>query len=433
MKFKSDFLREMDARGFINQCSDFDGLDKHFSSQNATIYLGSDPTADSLHVGHLVPIMMMRWAQKFGHTPILLVGGATGHIGDPDKNVERPILTSEVIAKNSLGLKKSYSKFLQFNDTKSQVKNPAIMVDNYDWFKNINYLEFLRDVGMVVSVNKLITLDRIKKRLDNDLHLSFLELNYPLFQSYDFLVLHEKYKCSVQLCGSDQWGNAIGGIDLIKRKTGDDVFVLTAPLLTTSDGKKMGKSEGNAAWINEERASAYDYYQFFRNVPDDMVGKMLLMYTELPIDEIEKLSALKDAELNEAKKILAFEATKICRGIEEALSAEKTAIDTFEHGMVGDNLPTHTINGAKFVVDILIECGVVSSKSEARRLIEQDAVKIDDVKVTSATDVAIIGVVDDISLPANLVGKLFSFNTININANAILSVGKKTKIVLKKG
>ncbi len=407
MKFKSDFLREMDARGFINQCSDFDGLDKLFSEKSSTMYLGCDPTADSLHVGHLVPVMMMRWAQKYGHTPILLVGGATGHIGDPDKNVERPMLSTETIAKNCLGLKKSYSKFLQFNDTKSQAKNPAIMVDNYDWFKNVNYLEFLRDVGSVVSVNKLIALDRIKRRLDNDLHLSFLELNYPLFQSYDFLVLHNKYGCDVQLCGSDQWGNAIGGIDLIKRKTGADVFVLTAPLLTTSDGKKMSKSEGSAAWINEDRASSWNYYQFFRSVPDGMVSKMLHFYTELPLDEIAKLSALKDSELNVAKKILAFEATKICRGIDEANRAQQTAIDTFERGIVGENLPVHIVVDAQNIIDILIECGAVKSKGEARRLIEQGGVSIDGEKILSASD------------------------AINVSRETILSVGKKTKIVLK--
>ena len=406
MKFKSEILNELNKRGFINQCSDIEGLDNLFTSENVVMYLGSDPTADSLHVGHLVPVMMMRWAQKYGHTPILLIGGATAHIGDPDKDTERPILMYDVIVKNSEGLKKSYSKFLQFED-KNKI-NPAIMVDNYDWFKDINYLNFLRNIGMVVSVNKLITLDRIKKRLDKDLHLSFLELNYPLFQSFDFLHLHKKYNCKVQLCGADQWGNAIGGVDLIKRKTNHDSYVLTAPLLTTSDGKKMGKSEGNAVWINEDKASNWDYYQFFRNVPDDLVIKMLYTYTELDTNEINKLSKLGGSELNEAKKILAFEATKICRGIDAANLTQKTAIDTFENKKIGEDLPVFIVNNGQNIVDILITCNAVKSKSEARRLIDQGGIKINDYKINT------------------------SDYKLNIDNNCIMSIGKKNKLVLKK-
>lgn len=402
-KFKSDFMNEMQIRGFINQCSDIDALDNALLKPSVA-YLGSDPTADSLHVGHLVPVMMMRWFQKFGHKPILLVGGATGHIGDPDKDVERPLLTSETIAKNCEGLKKSYSKFLNFSDKSS---NCAIMEDNYNWFKDINYLSFLRDIGVVVSVNKLINLDRIKKRLDQDLHLSFLELNYPLFQSYDFLMLHKLYGCSLQICGADQWGNAIGGIDLIQRKAGKDAFVLTAPLLTTSSGKKMGKSEGNAVWINEDKASSYDYYQFFRNVEDSMVGKCLRLFTELPIDEIEKLEQLKDSEINEAKKILAFEATKICRGIDDAEKAQQTAVETFEMGKIGADLPVCFIQNGLSIIDVLIETKMASSKSEARRFVEQGAVKLSDNKIDNFNDL------------------------INISDDVILSVGKKNKTVLK--
>ncbi len=403
MRFKSEVLREFEKRGFINQCSDIEGLDSLFASKNVVIYLGSDPTADSLHIGHLVPVMMMRLAQKYGHTPILLIGGATAHIGDPDKDVERPMLSTDTITKNTLGLKKSYSKFLNFNND----HNSAILVDNYTWFKDMNYLSFLRDVGSVVSVNKLIALDRIKKRLEQDLHLSFLELNYPLFQSFDFLHLHDKYGCLVQLCGSDQWGNAIGGIDLIKRKTGKDAYVLTTPLLTASNGKKMGKSEGNAVWINEDKTSNWDYYQFFRNISDDLVIKMLYIYTDLPNEEIIKLSNLKGYDLNIAKKILAFEATKICRGIDAAIQVEKSAIDTFENKKIGDDLPFFAVKNGMNILDVLINCNIIKSKSEGRRLIEQGGIKINDEKISS-TDY-ILNVMNDI----------------------IISIGKKKKFVLK--
>jgi tyrosyl-tRNA synthetase len=406
-KFKSDFMREMDVRGFLNQSTDFEGLDKHFATGSRTAYLGCDPTADSLHVGHLIPVMMMRWLQRFGHRPILLVGGATGYIGDPDKDTERPLLTPETIAANSRGLKRSYEKFLDFKGS-----GGAVIADNYDWFKGIGYLQFLREVGTMVSVNKLITLDRIKKRLDADLHLSFLELNYPLLQSYDFLVLYEKFGCDVQVCGADQWGNAIGGVDLVRRKKGADAFVLSAPLLLASNGKKMGKSEGNAAWVNDDRASAFDYYQFFRNADDRDAGKMLRFFTDLSIPEIEKLERLEGAEINEAKKILAFEATKICRGEAAAKAAEETAWETFEKGGAGAELPQFGWTPGMGVIDAFVAAGLAKSKSDARRMLAGGGLYINDARV--ADEKAAI----DESMFKD--GKL------------LLSAGKKNKAVLIK-
>jgi tyrosyl-tRNA synthetase len=394
----------MEARGFLNQSTDMEGLDRHLASAPRTAYLGCDPTADSLHVGHLVPVMMMRWFQKFGHRPVLLVGGATAHIGDPDKDVERPLMTLETIRANSAGIGRSYGKFLDFSGD-----GAAIMVDNYDWFKDVNYLSFLREVGTVVSVNKLVALDRIKKRLDGDLHLSFLELNYPLFQSYDFLVLKKKYGCDIQICGADQWGNAIGGVDLIKRKTGGDSFVLTAPLLVAPSGKKMGKSEGNAVWINDDRASAFDYYQYFRNVDDAMVGRMLSLFTELPLDEIARLSALGGAEANEAKKVLAFEATKICRGKVAADGAAETARQAFEQGAAGEGLPRVAIRVPMGAVDAAIASGLVDSRSEAKRHIAGGGLSIDGVKISDEKAV------------------------LDFKGSVVMSLGKKKKVVLTNG
>ena len=405
--FKSDFMREMDARGFLNQSTDFEALDNHFATGSRTAYLGADPTADSLHVGHLIPVMMMRWLQHFGHRPILLVGGATGHIGDPDKDTERPMLSKEKIATNSLGLRRSYEKFLDFKHG-----GGAIMADNYDWFKGVGYLDFLREVGTLVSVNKLITLDRIKKRLDADLHLSFLELNYPLLQSYDFMVLYEKFGCDVQICGADQWGNAIGGVDLIRRKKGADAFVLSAPLLLASNGKKMGKSEGNAAWVNEDRASAYEYYQFFRNADDRDVGKLLRFFTDLPVPEILRLENLSGAEINEAKKILALEATKICRGYDEAKSAEATARETFERRGAGADLPVYQYESGMGVIDAFVAAELAKSKTEARRLLSGGGLYINEIKIADEK----FAITDE----------LFKDGVI------VLSAGKKNKAVLRK-
>lgn len=383
--FKSEFLNIMIERGFYNQCTNLEGFDEYLADCEkkdipAVGYLGSDPTGDSLHVGHIVPVMMMRWFQKCGHKPLTLVGGATARIGDPSgKDKLRPFLDEETLLKNTAGLKKSFMKFLKFGNE----KNDAVMVDNYDWFKNINYLDFLRDIGTCYSVNRMLTMDSVKSRLEREQPMSFLEFNYMLLQGYDFCVLLQKYGCRAQIAGSDQWGNIVSGTELGRRRYDTELFGFTSPIITDSAGKKMGKSEGNAVWINEEKLPSYDYYQYFRNIGDAEIGKCLRIFTDLPMEEIKRLEALKDKEINEAKKILAFEATKICRGEVEAQNAMETAIKTFEKGSTGDNLPT--INASKegvSVLDAFVALGFVSSKGEARRLIKQSGLKLNDKIIT---------------------------------------------------
>ena len=382
--FKSEFLNIMQERGFYNQCTNEQAFDDYlYDCEKKCIpavgYLGSDPTGDSLHVGHIVPLMMLRWFQKCGHKPIALVGGATARIGDPSgKDKLRPFLDENTLKSNIEGLKKSFMKFLNFGDA----KNDAIMVDNYDWFKDINYLEFLRDIGTCYSVNRMLTMDSVKSRLEREQPMSFLEFNYMLLQGYDFCVLLQKYGCRAQIAGADQWGNIVSGTELGRRRFDTELFGFTSPIITDSNGKKMGKSEGNAVWINDEKLSSYDYYQYFRNIGDKEVGKCLRIYTDLPMDEILKLEALQDKEINIAKKILAFEATKICRGEEEATLAQKTAIETFEKGNASGELPTISATGSISVLDAFLELGFVSSKGEARRLIKQAGLKLNDKTIT---------------------------------------------------
>ncbi len=385
-KLKSQFFNLMVERGFYNQCTNEEGFDAYLyecekSGVPAVGYLGSDPTGDSLHVGHLVPVMMMRWFQKCGHKPLMLVGGATARIGDPSgKDKLRPFLNEETLAHNIKGLKKSYSKFLKFGEGKTD----SVIVDNYDWFKDINYLEFLRDIGTYYSVNRMLTMESVKARLDREQQMSFLEFNYQLLQGYDFCVLLNKYGCRAQIAGADQWGNITSGTELGRRRYNTELFGFTSPIITDSSGKKMGKSEGNAVWINDEKLSAYDYYQYFRNVGDADVGKCLKVFTDLPIDEINRLGALKDQEINEAKKILAFEATRICRGEEEARAAQETAIKTFEQGQAGEELPTVEVDRIENlgVLDAFVAIGFCASKGEARRLIKQGGLKLNDQPVS---------------------------------------------------
>ncbi len=383
-EFKSEFLNIMQERGFYNQCTNVDAFDDYLydcekSGKPAVGYLGSDPTGDSLHVGHIVPLMMMRWFQKCGHKPITLVGGATARIGDPSgKDKLRPFLDEATLAHNIEGLKKSFSKFLQFGDG----ANDALMVDNWDWFKNINYLEFLRDIGTCYSVNRMLTMDSVKTRLEREQPMSFLEFNYMLLQGYDFCVLLQKYGCRAQIAGSDQWGNIVSGTELGRRKYNTELFGFTSPIITDSSGKKMGKSEGNAVWINDEKLSSYNYFQYFRNIGDSEVGKCLRIYTDLPIDEIKRLEALKDQEINEAKKILAFEATKICRGETDAKEAYETAVKAFEQNQIGGDLPTLEINEGVSILDVFVNIGFCASKGEARRLIKQGGLKLNDKPVT---------------------------------------------------
>lgn len=376
---QNELLKELEARGFINQTSNMDGLNAALNAGKITAYLGSDPTADSLHVGHLVPVMMMRWLQKYGHRPIALVGGATGRIGDPSgRDSGRPMMTEEVLAKNVAGLKKSFSKFLRFGEN----DNDALMVDNYDWMKQYSHLDFLRDFGTDFTVPRMLSMDSVKRRLDNG--MTFLEFNYMTFQAVDFLTLYREHNCVLQTCGADQWGNAIMGIELVRKKLGKEVFVLSTSLITDANGNKIGKSAGNAVWVNEDKTSPYEYYQYFRNISDDLVEKFLKIFTEIPLDEIARLSALQGAELNEAKKVLAFAATEIAHGREAAEKAAEAAAALFGGGANMDNVPSVEIDmpAAIPVLDFLVMTGLFPSKSEARRMVEQGGVQIDGVKIT---------------------------------------------------
>ena len=375
---QNELLVELQARGFINQTSNMDGLNDALNAGKITAYLGSDPTADSLHVGHLVPVMMMRWLQKYGHKPITLVGGATGRIGDPSgRDSGRPMMTEEVLAKNVAGLKKSFSKFFKFGDGASD----AIMVDNYDWMKNYSHMDFLRDFGTDFTVPRMLSMDSVKRRLDNG--MTFLEFNYMTFQAVDFLTLYREHNCILQTCGADQWGNAIMGIELIRKKLGKEAFVLSTSLITDANGNKIGKSAGNAVWVNEDKTTPYEYYQYFRNISDDLVEKFLKIFTEIPLDEIAKLSALQGAELNIAKKRLAFAATEIAHGTDAAVAAEEAANALFGGGANSVNIPSIEIEmaGDMGILDFLGATKLFPSKSEARRTVEQGGIQIDGNKI----------------------------------------------------
>ena len=376
---QNDLLHELEVRGFINQCSDMAALNDALNNGKITAYLGADPTADSLHVGHLVPVMMMRWLQKYGHRPLMLVGGATGRIGDPSgRDTGRPMMTEETLAKNIAGLKKSYSKFLHFGRGKSD----AVIVDNYDWMKNYGHIDFLAQFGTDFTVPRMLSMESVKRRLENG--MTFLEFNYMTFQAVDFLTLYQKYGCVLQLCGADQWGNAVMGIELIRKKLGKEAYVLSTALITDAAGNKIGKSAGNAVWVNEDKLSPYDYWQYFRNTPDELVEKFLKIFTEIPMDEIKKLSKLQGSELNEAKKILARAATTIAHGAVAAEDAERAAAALFGGGGDMQNVPSVEIEmpGQMGALDFLCAAGLFDTKSDARRMIEQGGVQIDGEKLT---------------------------------------------------
>ena len=381
---QNELLAELQARGFINQTSNMDGLNDALNAGKITAYLGSDPTADSLHVGHLVPVMMMRWLQKYGHKPITLVGGATGRIGDPSgRDSGRPMMAEEVLAKNVAGLKKSFSKFFKFGDGASD----AIMVDNYDWMKNYSHMDFLRDFGTDFTVPRMLSMDSVKRRLDNG--MTFLEFNYMTFQAVDFLTLYREHNCILQTCGADQWGNAIMGIELIRKKLGKEAFVLSTSLITDANGNKIGKSAGNAVWVNEDKTTPYEYYQYFRNISDDLVEKFLKIFTEIPLDEIAQLSALRGAELNVAKKRVAFAATEIAHGTDAAVAAQEAADALFGGGVNSANIPSIEIEmaGDMGILDFLCATKLFPSKSEARRTVEQGGIQIDGNKITDPKSV----------------------------------------------
>jgi tyrosyl-tRNA synthetase len=368
----STFLKTLAERGFLNQCTDQTGLDEYAQTNKIVAYIGFDCTADSLHVGNLISIMMLRHLQQTGHKPIVLLGGGTSKVGDPSfKDEARKMLSLEQIEHNKQGIKKVFEKFLTFGDG----PNDAIMVDNADWLDHLNYMAFLRDYGIHFSVNRMLSFDSVKMRLEREQNLSFLEFNYMILQAYDFAELNKRYNCVLQMGGQDQWGNIVNGTDLTRRVNHKHVFGLTSPLLTMSDGTKMGKTERGAVWLNADKLSPYDYWQFWRNAPDADVGTLLRFYTELPIAEIAQLEKLEGNQLNEAKIILANEATTLCHGIDAARHSFETAKKVFEEGGAGGDLPSLEISmndlekGLSFI-EALKQIGFVESNGEAKRLIK---------------------------------------------------------------
>ncbi|MFI0845500.1 tyrosine--tRNA ligase [Mesorhizobium sp. IMUNJ 23232] len=381
--FKSDFLRILSERGFIHQVSDETALDELFLKETVTAYVGYDATATSLHIGNLISATMLYWMQETGHRPIALMGGGTSMIGDPSfRDEQRGLLTAEKIAENIDGIKKIFSRILRFGDG----PNDAIMVNNADWLMKLNYVEFLRDVGRHFSVNRMLTFDSVKLRLDREQSLSFLEFNYMILQGYDFVELSRRYDCRLQMGGSDQWGNIINGVDLSHRMGGQQLFALTTPLLTTSSGAKMGKSAKGAVWLNGDLFSPYDFWQYWRNTEDADVERFLKIFTRLPLDEIARLSALGGNEINEAKKVLATEATAIVHGREAAEQAAETARKTFEEGALADTLPTIEVAGSELqagigLLSLLVKAGLAGSNGEARRHVQGGAVRLNDLPV----------------------------------------------------
>lgn len=380
----SDFLRTLQERGFIHQCTDLAALDERAQKGPIVAYIGFDCTADSLHVGSLLPIMMLRWLQKTGHKPIVLMGGGTTRIGDPSGRDEaRQLLTDEVIASNMAGIKRIFGRYLTFGDGPTD----AVMVNNADWLDGLKYIEMLRDVGRHFSINRMLSFDSVKLRLDREQSLTLLEFNYMILQAYDFVELNRRLGCALQMGGSDQWGNIINGVELGRRADGAELFGLTTPLLTTSSGAKMGKTAAGAVWLTGDKLSSYDFWQYWRNTEDADVGRFLRLYTELPLDEVARLESLPGAEINEAKKILANAVTALAHGEDAARDAAETARRAFEEGAAAEGLPTIEIargdlDAGIAVVDLLVSAGLAASKGEARRLIKGNGIKLNDVTVS---------------------------------------------------
>ncbi|WP_050523444.1 tyrosine--tRNA ligase [Pseudorhodobacter wandonensis] len=383
---KSEFMRVMIERGFLADCTDYQALDEALVKGTLPGYIGFDATAKSLHVGSLIQIMMLRWLQKSGGKPIVLMGGGTTKVGDPSFRAdERPLLGPEQIDENIAGIRKVFTSYVQFGDG----PNDALMLNNAEWLDGLNYLDFLRDIGRHFSINRMLSFESVKSRLDREQSLSFLEFNYMILQAYDFLELNRRYGCLLQMGGSDQWGNIVNGIDLTRRVLDNQIFGLTSPLLTTSDGKKMGKSQSGAIWLNADMLSPYEFWQFWRNTTDADVGRFLKLYTELPLDECDRLGALQGSEINAAKVILANEVTTLCHGAEAAAAAEATAREVFEKGGTGDDLPTFAVTAAELadgvsVSSLFVKSGLAKSGKDAKRLIAEGGARLNDEPVTEA-------------------------------------------------
>jgi tyrosyl-tRNA synthetase len=409
--FKSDFLRSLSERGFIHQITDAEGLDARAQSGVISAYIGFDATADSLHIGNLVQIMLLRRLQQAGHRPIVLMGGGTTKIGDPSGRDEtRQLLTEEQINANISGIRATFARFLDFGAGPSG----AIMANNDDWLKGLQYIDFLRDVGRHFTINRMLTMDSVKLRLEREQPLTFLEFNYMIMQGYDFVELFKRYSCTLQMGGSDQWGNIVQGVELGRRMSEAQLYGLTSPLMTTSSGAKMGKTASGAVWLNPKRLAPYDYWQFWRNTEDGDVGRFLRLFTDLPLQEIARLEQLKDAEINVAKELLATEATRLCHGEASAAEAAATASRAFA-GDAAEGLPTFTLNTGEpaLIIDVAIALGMAASKSEARRLIEQGGMRLNDRPVKAAT-----ATVTDADLDSD--------------GTARLSVGKKRHALIRR-
>jgi tyrosyl-tRNA synthetase len=411
---KSDFLRVMIERGFLADCTDYQALDEALINGVVPAYIGFDATAKSLHVGSLIQIMMLRWLQKTGHKPITLMGGGTTKVGDPSFRAdERPLLTEDQIDANIDGIKQVFAKYVTYGDGPTD----ALMLNNAEWLDGLNYLEFLRDIGRHFSVNRMLSFESVKSRLDREQSLSFLEFNYMILQAYDFLELNRRYGCLLQMGGSDQWGNIVNGIDLTRRVLDHEIYGLTSPLLTTSDGKKMGKSADGAVWLNAEMRAPYEFWQFWRNTTDADVGRFLKLYTELPVEECDRLGALEGSEINAAKIILANEVTTLCHGAEAAAAAEATAREVFEKGGVGDDLPTLTLPAGDIgdgisLAQLVVRSGLAKSGKDGKRLITDGALRVN----------------DD---PCNDPGRLFS--AADLAEPVKLSAGKKRHALITLG
>jgi len=383
--YKSDFLNVLASRGFIHQVSEPEALDALARSSTITAYIGFDCTAPSLHVGSLLPIMMLYWLQQTGHCPIALMGGGTTRVGDPSgKDESRRLLTDELINENLKGIRAVFAKFLKFAGDGGN----AIMANNADWLNTLNYIDFLRDVGRHFSVNRMLAFDSVKLRLERQQELSFLEFNYMILQAYDFVEIYRRHGCVLQMGGSDQWGNIVSGIDLGRRLHNAQLFALTSPLITTSSGAKMGKTAAGAVWLNPDQVSPYAYWQYWRNTEDADVTRFLKLFTVLPLKEIDRLAALQGGEINEAKKVLATEATSLVHGREAAEQAAATARATFEEGGLGANLPTIEVPRAELkagisVLSAFVRAGLAASNGEVRRAIANNAIMVNDARVTS--------------------------------------------------